>query len=784
MSFRPTQPIPLPAWLKNVLYLMATSLESPLYRVNATQDIVPMAETRHTFCRICEASCSLVASVEDGVVAELRPNQDHIGTQGFACIKGLNQHKLYDSPDRLRHPLKRAGSDWHAISWTQALKEIGEKVRELRGEEPDSLAMYVGTAAGFSTLHPIFAQGFMQGIGTKNLFSSASQDCAHRFAMASEMYGFPLTQPFPDLANTECLIVVGTNPVVSKWTFLQVANPVKRLKGIQRRGGKIFFVDPRRTESAKTAGEHVFIRPNTDVFFFLSFLHELFAINGVDADHVAKHMAGFEKLDDMVAPWPPERTEEVTRIPARVLREMVGTYAAANGAALMSGTGIGMGTHGTLAVWLQEVINAVSGNLDHKGGTLVGRGIFDFAAFGVKHGLLVGKTRSRIGDFQAVNDCFPGAILADEILTFGQKQIKGLFVTGGNPLLTMANGQRLHDALSELELLVVTDIYLNETASLAHYVLPATSPLQRPDLPFIFPLFLGMQSIPYLAATKSVVPPEDGQRDEATIYADLARASGVNLFDSKVAQWIVNGLQKLNALLRPRKGALVPQELILSLLLRITGNGSFKQLLAYPNGKDHAGAKPEDFLSTRVFTEDGRVQLAPEKFICAVEKLENDFVREQATGGDQFRLITKRSHKSNNSWTQNAVELTGGIDGGSNHLYIHPEDAARVGLAEGDLADVTSEVSTVRIAVRYLSDLMRGTVAMPHGWGHQGATGLSVASKLGGVNVNLLAGDGPDRVEELSGMAHLTGILVDVAPAAGPLDEESWSGITPRSAHG
>ncbi len=736
-----------------------------------------MVETRHTFCRICEASCSLVTTVEDGVITEIKPNPAHIGTEGFACIKGLNQHKLYDSPDRLRHPLKRVGREWHAIPWEQALQEIGEKVQELRGESPDSLAMYVGTAAGFSTLHPIFAQGFMQGIGSKNIFSSATQDCAHRFAMAKEVYGFPLTQPFPDLANTECLIVVGTNPVVSKWTFLQVTNPVKRLKGIARRGGKIFFVDPRRTESAKTAGEHIFIRPNTDVFFYLSFLHELLAIDAVDAEHVAKHMAGFEELAGVVANWPPERTEEVTQIPASTLRKMVAVYAAANGAALMSGTGIGMGTNGTLAVWLQEVINAVSGNLDRKGGTLVGRGIFDFAAFGVKHGLLVSEKRSRIGNFPAVNDGFPGGILADEILTEGTDQIKGMFVTGGNPLLTMANSHRLRDALSKLELLVVTDIYLNETASLAHYALPATSPLQRPDLPFIFPLFLGMQSIPYIAATRSVIPPEAEQRDEATIYADLARACGVNLFDSRFAQWVLGALQKLNGMLRPSEGSLIPQELILSLLLRITGNGSFKALLAYPNGKERKGALPGDFLGVRMLTEDGRVQLAPQKFVQATHKLEADFSREQELGGNCFRLITKRSHKSNNSWTQNAVELTGGIDGSSNHLYMHPEDAASVGLAEGELADVTSEVATVRIAVRYLSDLMRGTVAMPHGWGHQEAAGLSVASKLGGVNVNLLAADGPDHVEALSGMVQLTGILVEVTPASGPVDAGSWSGI-------
>jgi anaerobic selenocysteine-containing dehydrogenase len=736
-----------------------------------------MPEKKHTFCRICEASCGLIASVEGGRVVHLEPNPEHVGTAGFACVKGLNQHHMYDSPDRLRHPLKRVGREWHRITWEQALSEIGEKVAELRGESPHSLSMYVGTAAGFGVLHPIFAQGFMQGIGTRNLFSSATQDCANRFAMAREVYGFPFTQPFPDLANARCLIVVGTNPVVSKWTFLQVASPVKRLKRMQEEGARIFFVDPRRTESAKAAGEHVFIRPNTDVFFFLSFLHEIFGRDAIDRDRVERHMTGLDELRGFVADWSPERTEEITKIPAATLRGLVSAYVEADGAALVSGTGVGMGTNGTLAVWLLECINAVTGNLDRRGGTLVGKGIFDFAAFGVKNGLLVSEERSRVGGFKAVNDAFPGGIMADEILTPGPDQIRGLFVTGGNPLLTMANSGRVRDALSDLELLVVTDIYLNETASLAHYVLPATSPLQRPDLPFVFPLFLGMQSIPYLAATERIVEPEDEQRDEATIYAELARASGVGLFGSGAFQAVLNGLLRLDGWLRPGRPRALPQERFLSLILRITRVGSFRSLLRHRNGLPREGSSGGDFLGERVVTKDGRVHLAPPPFIASGEKLLTDFEAERAVGDDRFRLITRRSHRTHNSWTQNVLELTNKADDQTNHLYMHPDDAARIGLESGAVADVSSEVATLRLPIRLLPELMPGTVALPHGWGHQHAEGLSVARKLGGVNVNLLAADGPASIEPLSGMAHLTGILVDVKPADGPVDPASWSGL-------
>ncbi|MDH4042535.1 MAG: molybdopterin-dependent oxidoreductase [Gammaproteobacteria bacterium] len=734
-------------------------------------------ETKYTFCRICEASCGLVADVQDDKVVSIAPNRDHHGTLGFSCMKGLHQHRMYDSPDRLRYPLKRVGDTFERISWGQALAEIGAKVRQLRGVSPHSIGMYVGTAAGFSILHPIFAEGFMQGIGSRNTFSSSTQDCANRFAAATEMYGFPFFQPFVDLDNVECMLVVGTNPVVSKWTFLQVAHPIKRMKEVKARGGRIIVIDPRHTETAKVAGEHVFIRPNADVFFFLAFLQEIFATGRCDEARIRPHSSGLDELRAAVADWTPEKTAAATGIPAAQLRQLVATFCDANGAAIVTGTGLGMGQDGTLAQWLAECIIAVTGNLDRRGGTLVGAGIFDFAGYAKKAGMFTRKARSRIGNFRELNGGFPGAILADEILTPGRDQIKSLFVTGGNPLMTMANSGRLRDALAQLELLVVTDIYLNETASLAHYVLPATSPLQRPDLPFVFPLFLGMQSIPYLAATDSVVEPEGEQRDEASIYTDLATASGVNLFGSKAVQWFLRGLKLANRLRHPRAQPGLPQRFILDQMLRRSGHGSFRELLRHPGGKPRDQVAPGTFLGKRPTTDDGLVHLAPPEFIAGTGLLGERFTALTSGEGDGvFRLISKRAHSTHNSWTQNIDELTNGEHNQTNHVYVHPADAAKLGLAEGDVADIESATGAIRLPVRLLEELMPGTVSVPHGWGHQHARGLGVASRLAGANVNLLASDGPDSVEQLSGMSHLSGIAVTVRAAAGPVNRQSWSG--------
>jgi len=735
-----------------------------------------MVETKTTFCRICEALCGLEVDVEENRIVAIRPDENHVATDGFVCTKGLKQHKFYGSPDRLRYPLKRVGDRFERVSWQEAIVGIGAEVARIRGERgADAIAMYVGTAAGFSSLHPIFAQGFMTGLGSKSMYSSATQDCANKFAVARQVYGFPFTQAFPDLDNAKCLIVVGANPVISKWSFLQVSNPAKRLKDLETRGARIYFVDPRRTESAKTAGEHVFIRPNTDVFFFLAFLHELIASGGVARERVAEHMTGYADIERLAAPWTPERAEEVTRIPAAKLREMVAAYREADGAAFYSSTGVNMGTNGSLAFWLQEVINAISGNLDERGGTLVGRGIIDFPRFGVKHGVLMRSDRSRVGGYTATNDAFPGGILADEILTPGDEQVRALFVTGGNPLITMANSGRLRRAFESLELLVVLDIFLNETASLAHYVLPATSPFERADLPFIFPLMLGLQSTPYLQATERMITADGEQRDEATIYLDLARASGVHLFGSRLTQWTLEQAKRRHSKRHPERQPSIPQEAVLSTILRLSGEGSFGRLLRARHGRRRPDHRPGDFLGSRVVTPDGKIQLAPASLLVQAQKLEADFEMEKASGG-KLKLITRRSVTTHNSWTHNLEEFVA-ADRSTNYLYLHPDDAKRVGLRDGDIADVESATATVRLPVRLLADLMPGTVALPHGWGHQHAQGLSVAGKTTGVNVNLLAADGPDRLERVSGMAHLTGIPVEVRPAEGPLCPDSWSGI-------
>jgi anaerobic selenocysteine-containing dehydrogenase len=724
------------------------------------------SRTQYTFCRICEATCGLEATIEGDRVVALEPDRQHVVSKGYSCIKGLRYHEIHHSPDRLRVPLKRVGDRFEEITWAQALAEIGEKTRRLVEEHGgDAVAAYLGNPISFSLLPPILIAAFLQGLGSRNLFQTGSQDCNNKFAAAERLYGFPFIQPFPDVDRTMCLVIIGSNPAVSRGSFIQLPDPVRRLRAIEARGGKVFHVNPRRTETAKQVGTQVFIRPDTDIYFLLSFLHEVLSGGRATREHVDRHMRGFDALRRVAAPWPPERTEAVTGIPAALLRSMVATYLQADGAALHLSTGVNQGSQGTIAFWIQEAINAITGNLDRPGGTLVGHGyVKDFPKLARKGGHTMRKDLSRVGKLPSVVDTFPAGLMADEILTAGEGQVRALFCLSGNPLLTVPNTDgRLEKALRGLELLVVIDIFRNETANHAHYILPGASAFQRPDLPFVFQSLMGVQPIPYAQYTDELVPMEGEQRDETMILLELARACGSTLFGSRIANGFLGAWMGLGTV--PLLGqwlGLTPKR-FLALMARAFRLGSLDGLRKEPHGRLLAPHRGGDFLGKRVVTDDGLVDLAPEDLVTATMNLEEAFEAEREQR-HRLKLISKREQLSHNSWLHNVPRFVEGKRS-TNYLYMHPTDAERVGVSSGAMVEVRSSVASVTLPVQLTDEMMVGAVALPHGWGHQRADGLSVASTTTGANVNLLAADGPEHLEYFSGMAKLNGIWVDVTPA-------------------
>jgi anaerobic selenocysteine-containing dehydrogenase len=710
-----------------------------------------MTKTKYTFCRICEAGCGLKLTVDANRIQSIEPDENHVNSKGYACIKGLSLEKFIESPDRLTQPLKKVGNEFIAIAWDQALKEIGQKMRDIhRQHGGQSIAVYTGNPIGFSLWPNTAVQGFLNGVGSDKLFTIGTLDCTNKFAAADRMYGSFANQTFPDISHTQMLIAVGSNPKISRMSFISLPHPMAQIEAIEKRGGEVIWINPRKTESAKQCGKHMAIRPDSDVFFMLGFLNELIRQNGVNHDRVAQYMEGYQELAELAKPWTVERVEKVSRIPAIELESLVTRYINADGAAIYSSTGVNQGRFGMLAFWLQESINAISGNLDKRGGTLMGKPVIAFPD----------KTKeakfSRINNTPYITSGIPTGILADEILTPGEGQVKALFVVAGNPIMACANSDRVGEAFEKLQLMVSIDLYRNESANYADYVLPGLHFLERPDVPFFFMTAMGLMPDRYFHYTDAVLTPPGETRDEALILRQILRVSGFALFGSRLLQSALNLGEKLSGLPGCKDGV---AERFCGLIARSGKRGGLGKLRKYPHGQLLDANQPGDYLGQRVDTDSKRIQLAPAEFVALAHKLEAVF--EQEITDERLKLISKRERYSHNSWTHNVSSFVKGPRS-SNYLYIHPTDAKQRQLAEGDMAEVCAHGKCIQVPVKLDSDFMPGTVSVPHGWGHQQADGLTIAKGTQGANVNILASDGPESIEPISGMSQLNGIPVEV----------------------
>jgi anaerobic selenocysteine-containing dehydrogenase len=710
------------------------------------------ARTVPTFCRICEASCGLLADVEGGRVLRLRPDPEHVVSRGFACVKGLRYGELHGSPDRLRTPLKRVGEQFVPISWDEALAEIGAKLAALRSEHgPDAAGVYIGNPTAFSISHAVFAGGFMKALGGRHLYTSGSQDCNNKFVAAEEMLGSPLLQAIPDLDRARMAILVGTNPAVSQLSFVHMPRAVERLKALAKRG-RLVHVNPRRTETAEQAGEHLPIRPGSDVFFFLAFAALVCAEVAPGSPRLA-HVEGFDELAHAVAPFTPERVAPHTGIDPGAMRQLVADYLAADGAVLYAGTGVNQGPHGTLSLWLLTASAILAGQFERPGALIMTRQQRRTARFGAPHGDAIQHREARMGDFRSVLDSLPAGVLPDEILTPGPGQLRALFVTAGNPVLSCPNSARMAEALRSLPLLVCLDLFRNETGNLAHYVLPTTSFLERADVPMAM---AGYQPEPYVQLTEAVVPPAEGCREEWWIFTRLAEATGLSLFGSRAFHAYASASAKERI---PRAFRFSARGLYKALCL---AEGVTPWRLARAS-HGHLTKRDEryDFLAKGVLRASKRVQLAPARFLAALAPLAEQLARAPEKS---LQLITKRERHSHNSWMHN-LPARRTEDRAGNFVYMHPSDAAARGLVDGALCRVRSAVSELCVPVRCSDALTPGAVALPHGWGHGEADGLREAQLRAGVNANLLAPDGPEALEALSGMARLTAIAVEITRA-------------------
>ncbi len=705
-------------------------------------------------CPLCEATCGLDVTFEGDQVVRVVGDAEDVFSKGFICPKGGSLGALHHDPDRLRTPLIRRDGELVEATWDEAFAEIDRRLAPiLASGDKNAIGVYAGNPSAHNLAALLYGRVFNKALGSRNVFSASSVDQMPKHVSAGMMFGGALTIPVPDLDRTMHLLVLGANPLASNGSLMTAPDARGRLRAIRERGGKVVVVDPRRSRTAEHADEHHFIRPGTDALLLFALVHVLFDEDLTDPHPLAE---GVEAVRELAEPFTPDAVAATTGIAADEIRRMARELAAASSAAVYGRIGTTLQEFGTLASWLVDVLNALTGNLDREGGAM-----FALAAAGQPNadpntpsrGFRTGRWTSRVRGLPESLGELPVVALADEIETPGEGQIKALFTLSGNPCLSTPNSDRLEAALGGLDLLVCLDVYVNETSRHADVVLPGPTPLERPH----YDLALYQFAVHNVAnftppALETEMPQEWETLLRLTgIVTGQGPAADVAAIDAFVATQLAGGMEL-------PEGRVGPERLVDILLRKGPYDLTLEDLEAAPHGIDLGALKPR--LPEALRTPSSKVELAPEPIVADVPRLRK---RLDETAPDVV-LIGRRSLRSNNSWMHNVPKLVRGKDRCT--AWVHPEDAARFGLIDGAPARVASRAGAVEVPVEITDAIMPGVVSIPHGWGH-GADGMrmAVASEHAGVNSNVL---GDELVVDVpSGNAVLNGIPVTVAPASG-----------------
>jgi anaerobic selenocysteine-containing dehydrogenase len=695
-------------------------------------------------CNLCEAICGLEVTVDGGRVTGIRGNPGDPLSRGHICPKGVALADIHGDPDRLRRPVRRVGDGpdarWEEIEWDEALDLVADGLAgAINRHGRNAVGVYLGNpnvhALGAST-HGL---PFVKSLPTRNRFSATSVDQLPHQLVSMLLYGHQLLLPVPDIDRTSYFLVFGANPMASNGSLMTVPDFPGRLRELKSREGRMVVLDPRRTETAKAATEHHFVRPGSDAAVLLAMLHVLFE------EGLATPPTYVDRVDvvsDAVADFTPERAEAASGVPADVIRRITREFAAADGAAAYGRIGVSTQGFGTVCQWAIQCLNILTGNLDREGGVL-----FTEPAIDVVGRRFVGPGhydvwRSRVRGVPEFAGELPVSALREEIETPGDGQIRAVLTIAGNPVLSTPDGAGLARALDGLDFMAAIDIYLNETTRHADVVLPTTTALERDHYDLVFHTLAVRNTARF---TPAVLPRELGSRHEWEIFRDLA-ARVTRRLDRK---------PPLRARARRALRMRVSPTLQVRALLATGRRVSWRQLRQHPEGVDLGPLRAT--LPGRLQTADHRIDLAPALVVDDLDRLQAFL---ETPAGDELLLIGRRHQQDNNSWMHNAARLTRGRP--RHHLLMHPDDLAARGLDDGSLVTVASRVGKVVVEVKAADDMMPGVVSLPHGYGHQvGGTRLGNAQGVAGVSINDLTD--PDRLD-VSGNAALSGVPVTVTP--------------------
>ncbi|MGW2585088.1 molybdopterin oxidoreductase family protein [Streptomyces virginiae] len=730
-----------------------------------------MSRTALRICPLCEATCGLTLTLGDGVVTGARGDREDVFSRGFICPKGAAFGALDSDPDRLRGPLVRRDGRLQEATWEEAFDAIAAAVpAQVQEYGPQSVGVVLGNPNVHTMAGALYPPLLLKSLGTRNLFTASTLDQMPKHVSSGLLFGDPFAIPVPDLDRTDFLLLLGANPVESNGSLCTAPDFPGRLKALRARGGTLVVVDPRRTRTAALADRHLAPRPGSDALLLAALAHTLIEEKLADPGVLEEHCDGIGELGAALGSFTPEAVAPACDLTAAEIRTLARELAAAPTAAVYARIGSCTVEFGTLASWLVDVLNLLTGNLDRPGGAL-----FPLSATapagrpaGPGKGFTLGRWSSRVAGHPEVKGELPMAALAEEIETRGDGRIRILLAIAANPVLSAPDGDRLDRALSGLDFMVSVDPYLNETSRHAHVVLPPPPPSQSAHFDFAFNGFAVRNQARYSPAA---LPLADGRMDECEIHARLILAvSGLHgappeavderVISDALARAVTDphstlhgrDPQELARLLTGRTGP----ERRLDLMLR-TGpyDLTLDDLLQAPHGIDLGPLQPR--LPGALKTRSGRIELLPDPIADELPRLRAALADRPAA----LVLVGRRHLRSNNSWLHNVPALTGGSNRCT--LQVHPQDADRLGLVDGGQARITADGGSLEVPVEVTDAIRSGVVSLPHGWGHDRAgSRLSVAAAVPGANVNQLL-DGT-RMDRLSGTAVLNGFPVELTP--------------------
>lgn len=736
------------------------------------------AETKISYrtCPLCEATCGLEIHTQGNEVVHIQGDKLDPFSRGYLCPKGYSVKELHSDPDRIRKPMIRRGQDWQEVSWEEAFAEVRYGLRPIIEKYGNNaVGVYLGNPSVHNLGGLLYGPLFLRALGSRSIFSASTMDQIPKQLSSEIMFGSDANIPIPDVDHTQYLLVLGANPLASNGSLMTAPNMRGRLKSLKERGGKFVVIDPVRTVTAKQADEHHFIQPGTDALFLFGIIHTLFEEKLVDLGKLTDLINGLDEVERLAEDFSPETVALRCGIPAETIRRLAREISAAPKAIVNGRMGTCTQRFGTINSWLIDVINIVTGNLDREGGVM-------FTAPATRR-TLPRKMRnprynryiSRVRGLPEVLGELPVSSLAEELDTPGSGQLKALVTIAGNPALSAPNSGRLQNALENVEFMVSVDCYLNETTRFANVLLPAPSPLERAHYDLAF-YNLSVRNIANYS--KPVFDLLAGQLDEWQILCGLAAAVSNQEIDgdpsitldhlaiSDLVKYEIKNShspiyqqdeEKILSMLSNRQGP----ERLLDFYLRVGQYGdhfgrnpdglSLSVLEENPHGMDLGPLQPR--LPEILQTPSGKIELAAPLFGKDVARL----LQELGADSHEFLLVGRRDLRSNNSWLHNLPVLVKGDDRCT--LWIHVEDAERLGISKGDKVIVQSRTGKISVPVHVTEDIMPGTVSLPHGWGHDlDGTRLGVAREHAGVNMNLLTDE--QVIDCVSGNAVLNGVPV------------------------